>query len=196
MKIERIQYITQDSDRMSHVEQAELMFQNGIPWVQLRMKNSTKTEIIEAAEAIQDISKHYNGSLIINDSVEIAKQVNAPIVHLGLNDMPIDEARLILGDNVIIGGTANTVEQVMLQAKRGANYVGLGPFQFTTTKKNLSPVIGLKGYQQILSDLEKANCKVPIFAVGGITLENIDPIHNIGIHGVAISGALLKKYLK
>jgi thiamine-phosphate pyrophosphorylase len=195
-QISNIQYITQDSELFSHAEQALAMFKKGIPWVQLRMKNSTRDEIIAEAKTIKAYADEYQGKLLLNDSVEIALEVEAHAVHLGLNDMPIDEARKLLGNEIIIGGTANTMEDVLLQASRGADYVGLGPFRYTSTKKNLSPVIGLQGYEYITAKLAKHDCDTPIIAVGGITLADIPAIKATGIYGVAISGDLLKDLKK
>lgn len=198
--INNIQYITQDSEIISHAEQAKLMFKNGVSWVQIRMKNSSTEEFLAESKKAMAYAKQYNGTLIINDNVEICMQVGAHALHLGLNDMSINKAREIIGKDVIIGGTANTVVDVIKQVKRGADYVGLGPFRFTTTKKNLSPIIGLEGYKNIVSELKERNCNIPIFAVGGITMEDVELIKETGIHGVAIStsvlNAMLEKKLK
>ncbi len=195
-RIEQLQYITQDTDIFSHAEQAELMFRKGVKCVQIRMKNSSESEIVFQAKEALVYARKYKGCLLINDSVEIAKEIEADGVHLGLNDMPIDEARKILGDQFIIGGTANTIDQILLQAKRGADYVGLGPFRHTTTKKNLSPIIGLEGYQQIGKALKEFDCEIPVIGVGGIRMEDIAPIKETGLFGVAISGALLQSIIK
>lgn len=194
-KIENIQYITQDHNTLSHADQALLMFKKGIKWVQLRMKNAESDEVLENALTIQKYANTYNGVLIINDSIEVAQKAKAKAIHLGLNDWPINEARSILGDDVIIGGTANTFEDVLLQYKRGADYVGLGPFQFTTTKKNLSPIVGLEGYRNICKKLSEQELHIPIFAVGGITLKDIPDIKQTGINNIAISTDLLTTVL-
>ncbi len=195
-KIADIQYITQNSKYLSHAQQAKLMFLNGITWVQIRMKNCSHKLILEqSAEALQ-YAKKYKGTLIINDSVEIAKEIKAHGVHLGLNDIPVNDARAILGEKYIIGGTANTFHDIELQANYGADYIGLGPFRFTTTKNNLSPIIGLEGYKTIAKNLKRLKIKIPVVAVGGVTLEDISPIKKAGLHGAAISGALLKPFLE
>lgn len=191
-KIADIQYITRDSDKLSHAEQAKLMFETGINWVQIRMKNSRKEEIIKESELAMKYANEFNGTLIINDSIEICKTVGAHGVHLGLKDIPLNEARNYLGNDVIIGGTANTVDDICYQVEKGADYVGLGPFRFTTTKKNLSPIIGLEGYKKIVEELKKRNISIPIVAVGGITMDDIETIKETGLHGVAISSSLLE----
>jgi thiamine-phosphate pyrophosphorylase len=189
----KIQYITQDSEKYSHSEQAEIMFKNGIEWVQLRMKNASEYEVLSQAEKASFYANKHNKKLIINDSISIAKKVKAHGIHLGLFDTPVDIARKELGSDFIIGGTANTIEDIKLQISKGADYVGLGPYRFTKTKKNLSPVIGLEGYKKIYQQYTKMNLTTPIYAVGGITLDDIQPIYHTGIHGVAISSDLLNQ---
>ena len=111
-------------------------------------------------------------------------------MHLGKNDMPIDEARKILGSDKIIGGTANTFEDVERLYRQGADYIGCGPFRFTTTKKNLSPILGLEGYQRIVKQMHDANINLPIVAIGGIKAEDIPAIMQTGVTGIAVSGAV------
>jgi len=193
-QIANIQYITQDHPQLSHAAQAKLMFENGISWVQIRMKNSTKNEfILQAAEAME-YAKAYNGILIINDHVDICQAVGAHGVHVGLSDTNVAEARNLLGSEAIIGGTANIIEDIELHISNGADYVGLGPFRFTTTKKNLSPIIGLEGYKLLVVEMKKRNINIPVVAVGGITMEDISLIQETGLYGVAISTALLNKF--
>ncbi|WP_216616328.1 thiamine phosphate synthase [Marinifilum caeruleilacunae] len=190
--IPKIQYITQDHPELSHSMQAKLAFEKGIEAVQIRMKNSSEKEILTEARMAMQYADEMDGTLIINDSIAIAKEIGAHALHLGLNDTPIDEARKILGAEIIIGGTANTLEDIVIQKSRGADYVGLGPFRHTSTKKNLSPILGLEGYQNILSKMNEKGLEIPIVAVGGILLEEIELLQNAGLYGLAISGALLK----
>ncbi|MDA3854258.1 MAG: thiamine phosphate synthase [Bacteroidales bacterium] len=191
MQIQNIQYITQDHPRLSHAEQALAMFRLGVKWVQLRIKNATEEEIVAEAKRILKYAEQEGGTLILNDSVALAKKLGVKAVHLGLSDMPINQARVILGDDVVLGGTANTFEQIQLQVARGADYVGVGPFLFTTTKKNLSPTLGLDGYQRLLQQMKEVAIDLPLFCVGGVTMDDVDDLRAIGIHHFAISGDLL-----
>ncbi len=186
--MEKIQYITRDSDRFSHAEQALFMFQMGIKWVQLRMKNASRSALRHEALSILKYAEKEGGTLILNDDVMLAKRLRVSAVHLGLNDMPIDEARAILGEEVMIGGTANTFEQIKLQVARGADYVGVGPFRFTSTKEKLSPTLGLEGYKMLISQMKKANINVPLFAVGGITSGDVSDLESVGVKHFAASG--------
>lgn len=192
----KIQYITQDNTELSHSEQALAMFKHGVKWVQLRMKKASVEEIALEAKQIMVYAEQYDGLLILNDDVTMAKELGVKAVHVGLNDMPINEARQLLGSDVIIGGTANTFEQIKLQIERGADYVGVGPYQFTTTKKNLSPTVGLSGYTSLLKAMEQEDIKTPLFAVGGIGLSDISQLKEVGVEHFAISGAMLDYYLK
>lgn len=195
LRVPKIQYITQDNEQLSHAQQAKLMFEKGIEWVQIRMKNSTPEEIITQAKEAMIYAEKNGGKLIINDSINIALEVNAHGVHLGLHDTPINKARETLGDQKIIGGTANTFQDIVLQSNRGANYIGVGPFRFTSTKAKLSPTLGLKGYKELSTKLSEANINIPLVAVGGINLNDLISIQQTGICAVAISAALLKNAL-
>ena len=190
--ISKLQYITQNNDTLSHAEQARLMFKNGISWVQIRMKNAPKEEIVKQVEEALKYAKEFGGTIIVNDHVDICLATKAHGVHVGLSDCSVSDARNILGENFIIGGTANTIEDIELHVKNGADYIGLGPFRFTTTKQKLSPVLGEKGYREIASELKKRNITIPVVGVGGIEMSEIETIENCGLYGVAISGALLK----
>ncbi len=195
-QIAKLQYITRDNDQYSHAEQARLMFEYGINWVQLRMKKNSEIEVLEQAELALRYAKRAHGQLIINDYVNIVKTIGAHGVHLGLNDLPICQAREILGNDIIIGGTANTIEDIKLQVSRGADYVGLGPFRFTETKENLSSIIGIEGYKDIMKELQNLKLNVPMVAVGGIKKDDIEHIINTGIYGIAISGSLFNQIIK
>jgi thiamine-phosphate pyrophosphorylase len=186
-KISRFHYLTQDMPYLSHPELIEIACAGGIRWVQLRVKNKLPEEWLIIAEQAKEICDRYNAILIINDNVEIAKAVGAHGVHLGKGDMSIDAARELLGMEKIIGATANTLEDILRLDKAGVDYIGLGPFRFTDTKKNLSPVLGVEGYEEVLKQYSGS---IPVIAIGGIVLEDIKPLFNSGVHGVAVSSAI------
>ena len=148
-------------------------------------------EVEAVALQLKPMCRDHEAILVLDDHVELAKKLEVDGVHLGKTDMPVAEARQLLGEAFIIGGTANTFEDVEMHYRAGADYVGIGPFRFTTTKKNLSPVLGLEGYASILSDMEKAGIKLPVVAIGGITYEDIPAILETGVNGIALSGTIL-----
>ena len=187
-----IQFITHYTDRYTYLDSVRIALEGGCRWIQLRMKEASTEEIIPIAKEAMTMCRKYGATFIIDDHVELVKRLGADGVHLGKNDMPISEARRILGKDFIIGGTANTFEDVRMHAEAGADYIGCGPFRFTTTKKNLSPVLGLKGYTDIVSKMKAEGINLPIVAIGGITKEDIPSLMKTGITGIAISGSVLR----
>lgn len=187
-----LQFITHFTEKYSYFDAARLALEGGCRWIQLRMKEASEAEVEAEAIRVRNLCRKYGATFIIDDHVALAKKVQADGVHLGKNDMPIEEARRILGDAFIIGGTANTFEDVKRHWQAGANYIGCGPFRFTTTKKNLSPILGLEGYRQILQQMKAAGITLPVVAIGGITYEDIPDILQTGVSGIALSGSILR----
>lgn len=169
----------------------EEVLQGGCRWVQLRMKDATDEEFTETAHKFIPLCRKYGATLIFDDRVNLVTPLGADGVHLGKNDMPVEEARAILGRSKIIGATANTATDVMKAYSDGADYIGLGPFRFTLTKKNLSPVLGLDGYSDIVSQCRAQGMTLPIVAIGGIRLDDLDDLKATGVDGVAVSSLLL-----
>lgn len=188
----KLQFITHFTDRYSYFDSARMALEGGCRWIQLRMKDASPEELEYEARRVQALCREYGATFIIDDHVELVKKLEADGVHLGKNDMPIAEARKILGNDFIIGGTANTFEDVQMHYAAGANYIGCGPFRFTTTKKNLSPVLGLEGYRNILNRMKEADIQLPVVAIGGITYEDIPEIMQTGVSGIALSGTILR----
>lgn len=187
-----IQFITNYHDNISLTEQTEYVLEAGCRWVQLRLKGADDAEIYMVGKALRALCDQYEATLILDDVVRMVPVIGADGVHLGKQDMPVDEARKLLGPDKIIGGTANTFEDVERLAKQGANYIGCGPFRFTTTKKNLSPLLGLEGYAAILEQMQQKQIDLPLIAIGGITTEDVPDLVDLGVSGIAISGAILE----
>lgn len=186
-----IQFITHSNTRYDYVEGARLALEGGCRWIQLRMKDAQEVDFLLAAKQIGAMCKEYGATFILDDHVEWVGITGADGVHLGKNDMPVDEARNQLGTNRIIGGTANTFEDVERLWRQGANYIGCGPYRFTTTKKNLSPVLGLDGYRHIISKMKAHDINIPVVAIGGILQPDIKDVMATGVSGIAVSGAIL-----
>ena len=187
----KLQFITNGTDVANTVAGAALALKGGCKWVQLRMKQATTEETTEAGMAISHLARLQGATFIIDDHVDLVDAVGADGVHLGKNDMPVDEARRLLGPDKIIGATANTFADILSAMERGADYIGLGPFRFTTTKSTLSPVLGLDGYRSILTECRRKGVSLPVVAIGGITLDDIHGILDTGADGIAVSGAIL-----
>lgn len=188
----RLQYISHYTDKISYIEGIRLALEGGCKWIQLRMKGATDDEVRPVAYKVKDLCRTAGAKFIIDDRVNLVKEVGADGVHLGKNDMPIAEARKILGEDFIIGGTANTFEDVKAHAEAGADYIGCGPFRFTTTKEKLSPILGLDGYKHIVTEMKDHHIHLPIVAIGGITFEDIPDIMQTGVTGIALSGSILR----
>jgi thiamine-phosphate pyrophosphorylase len=186
----RLQYISQGNTHEEQIENIHHALDAGCRWIQLRFKKATEKEFVPAAEKARDLCKRYHATFIINDNVAIARDVDSDGVHLGLSDMPIEAARVILGAAKIIGGTANTLSDVLKRASEKCNYVGLGPYRFTTTKERLSPILGIEGYQRIMQALRVREIALPVFAIGGIAEDDVDALTDCGIHGIAVSGMI------
>lgn len=191
--IDQLHYISQSTENTSHLEAIEQVLQAGGKWIQLRVKDQPETTVLELAKAANELCKKFAARLIINDFPEVSKAVSAYGLHLGLNDMSITKARLIVGHKIKIGGTANTFADLQKRVTEGADYIGLGPLRFTSTKKNLSPVIGFEGYAKIMKQVKKSGFTLPIIAIGGITETDLPELLKTGIHGVAVSGILTEK---
>lgn len=187
-----IQFISHFTEQHTYLDSIRLALEGGIKWVQLRMKDATEDEIISIGTEVRKLCDQYGATFIIDDHVELVHKLKADGVHLGKNDMPIAEARNILGNDIIIGGTANTFEDIAAHYQATANYIGCGPFRFTTTKKGLSPTLGLEGYRSIMTKVKEASINIPVVAIGGITAEDIPDIMQTGISGIALSGAILR----
>lgn len=186
-----IQFISHYNEHYDYLDSIRLALDGGCRWIQLRMKDATTDEIRPIALQAQRMCAERGATFIIDDHVELVKEIHADGVHLGKNDMPIAEARKLLGKDFIIGGTANTFEDIVSHYESGADYIGCGPFRFTTTKKNLSPVLGLDGYADIIEKMKTAGIELPVVAIGGITADDIPSILQTGITGIALSGTVL-----
>lgn len=187
-----IQFITHYTEQYDYLDSVRLALAGGCRWVQLRIKDISDAELKPIALEAQQLCREASATFIIDDHVELVKEIHADGVHLGLHDMPIAEARQLLGPDYIIGGTANTFADVAHHYQAGANYIGCGPFRYTTTKKNLSPILGLEGYEAIVKQMKEQHIDLPIVAIGGITAEDIPSIMQTGVTGIALSGTVLR----
>ncbi|OLY94675.1 thiamine-phosphate diphosphorylase [Cnuella takakiae] len=186
----RLQYISQGSTPEIQVRHIREALDAGCTWIQLRMKQATAGDLLTTAQQVRELCITYNAIFIINDHPAIAAAVGADGVHLGLTDMPVSEARAVVGKEKIIGGTANTLADVIQRYEEGCDYAGVGPFRFTTTKEKLSPILGVAGYQQILEAMAEAGISMPLIAIGGITPADVAGLVETGVHGIAVSGLI------
>lgn len=188
----QLQFITHHNDRFSYIDSARIALEGGCRWIQLRMKDASEELLEETALAVQRMCRKHGATFIIDDNVLLTKRIGADGVHLGKRDMPIAEARKILGNDYIIGSTMNTFEDITNTLHSATpDYFGCGPFRYTTTKQNLAPTLGLEGYRAIVDQMRKHNIRIPIVAIGGIGKEDIPAIMACGVNGIALSGSIL-----
>ena len=169
----------------------EEAIKGGVKIVQLREKNISTKDFYEKALKVKEICKNYGVLFIINDRLDIAQAVGADGVHLGQSDMPIEKAREILKDKFLIGATARNVEEAKRVELLGADYIGSGAIFGTSTKDNAKKLE--------MEELKKivASVKIPVFAIGGINIDNVSSLKNIGLQGIcAVSGILSEKDCK
>lgn len=190
--VSSLQYITQKQSPREIEDEVKAFLNGGGDWVQLRMKGASKSEFLAMAYKVKELCYAYNATFIVNDSVEVALQCGADGVHLGKGDMPTAEARRVMGTKPIIGRTANTVRDIEILSTQQVDYIGLGPYHHTTTKENLSTVLGQEGIELLFETIDEREVDYPpIVVIGGVTRDDIPFLMDIdGVHGVAVSGAI------
>ncbi|WP_287935989.1 thiamine phosphate synthase [Duncaniella freteri] len=186
-----LMFITHPSDRYSIAEEVQMVLEGGCKWIQLRIKDISDEEFRQTALEIIPLCKENEAFLVFDDRVELAMEMGVHGVHLGKNDMNPLQARETMGAEAIIGVTANTADDILRLKGWDVDYVGLGPFRYTTTKKNLSPLLGPDGYREVVNKVREADIPLPIVAIGSITLEDIPEIMATGVNGVAVSGSII-----
>lgn len=188
----RLQFITHYTETYSYIDSVRIALEGGCRWIQLRMKEVEESLLEKTAITVQQMCKDYGATFIIDDHVLLTKKIKADGVHLGKNDMPIAEARKILGDSFIIGGTVNSFEDILFHLQEVTpDYFGCGPFRFTSTKKNLAPILGFDGYKNIVQKMKEMNIRIPLVAIGGICKGDIPELLQSGVNGIALSGSIL-----
>lgn len=189
----KLQFITHYTEKYSYIDSARIALEGGCRWIQLRMKDADASTLEETALIVQKMCKDYGATFIIDDHILLTKKIKADGVHLGKNDMPIAEARRLLGDSFIIGGTVNSLDDVRATLQSATpDYFGCGPFRFTSTKKNLAPILGHEGYRNIIREMKEGGIRIPLVAIGGIRKEDISELMADGVHGIALSSSILR----
>ncbi|MDX2186885.1 MAG: thiamine phosphate synthase [Opitutaceae bacterium] len=182
--------ITQDNARWSHLEQVHRLLAAGVTWIQLRMKASDEGSRLETAREAARSCRAANAVLIINDSVDLALESGASGVHLGRTDGDWVEARNRLGEQRILGGTINFPDDAERARSAGClDYVGVGPWRFTSTKLKLAPVLGPEGIAPLLQVLRP----LPAWLIGGVLPADMPRVRALGATGAAVSSGLIQE---
>lgn len=185
-----LQYITNTECQRSVVDQIAGVLDGGCRWIQIRMKDACDDEIRQVVRDVKPMCAKYDAFLLLNDRVELAKELELTGVHLGKEDMPVSQARSILGPAAVIGATVNTYEDILRLRALDIDYFGIGPYSMTSTKKKLAPVLGLDGIANLCRRMREDEIEIATVAVGGITLSDVDKLMQAGVQGVAVSGAI------
>ena len=165
-------------------EQVEKALKGGATFIQLREKELDEEHFMEEAVALKELCHKYHVPFVINDNVRIAKDMDADGVHVGQSDMEADDVRKILGEDKILGVSAQTVEQAVLAEKNGADYLGVGAVFHTGTKKDANSI----SHETVKQICEAVN--IPVIAIGGISRENVMELQGTGICGIAVVSAI------
>ena len=188
--MERLLYISQGKTPAAHLDNIQRVLDSGCKWVQLRLKDLSSAELFPYAGKAKKICDAHNALLSINDHPEVARDVDAFGLHLGLHDMEVQKAREIIGKPINIGGTANTFDDVKRRVKEGVDYIGLGPLHFTKTKRHLSPILNHSGVAEIMMLMQEAGFNTPVIVVGGVTEPDVKQLLKKGVFGIGVSSIL------
>lgn len=186
-RIGRLHVLT-DMDLQSafnHVDLTRLAIRGGADTIQFRQKRGSTLEMINTASLMKQVCEEAGVTFIVNDRIDVALAVDADGVHLGQEDFPIPQARELLGDDRIIGGSAATIEEAKLCLTLGADYVGFGPVFPTTSKDDAGPVSGIAVLRKVVDEIP-----LPIIGIGGITEENTQDVRGAGAYGIAVISAV------
>lgn len=188
--IEKLHFITHDIDQHSHIEQVQIACEAGAKWIQYRCLSKADDELLADINAIANICDDWGATLIVTNHVHLKGKADIQGFHI--EDMAADfiALRKQIGDEYTLGGSSNTIENLIRLAKEGADYAGFGPFKVTTTKPNNSPLLDVQGYATAMQSLKQQDIDLPILAVGGVTLQDVDALLSTGIYGIAASSAI------
>lgn len=188
--IEKFQYITHDIPHLTHIEQVQKACEAGAKWIQYRCLTKPDEELLADINAIAEICDDWGTTLIVTNHVHLNGKADIQGFHI--EDMEADfiSIRKIVGNDITLGGSANTVENLIRLANQGVDYAGFGPFAITQTKPNNFPILGISGYAEAISTLKTNNIQMPVLAVGGITINDVEALMHTGIYGIAASGAI------
>ncbi len=188
--IEKLQFITHDIPQSSHIEQVQIACEAGAKWIQYRCLTKNDSELLNDINVISEICDDWGATLIVTNHIHLKGKADIQGFHIENMEADFLAIRKKVGDEFTLGGSANTVENLIRLAKEGADYAGLGPFKVTTTKPNNSPLLGVGGYAAAIEKLKNEEIQFPFLAVGGVTITDIEALLETGIHGIAASSAI------
>lgn len=188
--IEKLHFITHDIPGRSHIEQAQLACEAGAKWIQYRCLSKADDELVADLLVIGELCDDWGATLIVTDHIHLKGKADIQGFHI--EDMAADfiALRQQIGEEYTLGGSANTLENLVRLAKEGADYAGFGPFKTSETKPNSFPLLSPETYAEAINQLKTRQIDLPVLAVGGITIEDVDSLMHTGIYGIAVSKAI------
>jgi thiamine-phosphate pyrophosphorylase len=185
--ISKFHYLTQDLPTRSHIEQARIACEAGANWIQYRCMSKSDEEMISELHHIADICDDWGATLILANHYHLLDKVDAQGVHIEDLDADFAAIRKAITDEKTLGASATNIEALLYIQNSGVvDYCGYGPFAHTTTKPNDKPLLGYEGYRT----LERQPIDIPVIAVGGVQLKDIEPLMQTGVYGIAVSSAV------
>lgn len=189
--MDKIYFITHKNEKYSYFDSAKLALDNGIKLIQLRMKNMDENQIRQTAYRLKEECDKCNAKLIMNDNADLAIEIGLSGVHIGQKDEKFETVKSKIRPNQIAGLTCNTFEHIRQAAECKADYIGLGPYRFTRTKENLSTILGIKGYENLMQRCRESDFELPVYAIGGIRMQDVKGLLETGVYGIAISSLII-----
>ena len=188
--IEKLHFITHNISQHSQIEQVEIACQAGAKWIQYRCLTKSDEELLADIKVIGDICDDWGTTLIVTDHIHLKGKGDIQGFHIEDINANFTTLRKVLGDGFTLGGSANTIEGLIRLATEGADYAGFGPFAISTTKPTNLSVQSLESYSKAVTELAALGITMPVIAVGGITLTDVQPLLQTGIYGIAVSAAI------
>lgn len=189
--IAKLHYLTQDLPHRSHIEQTQIACQAGANWIQYRCFTKEDDELITELHHVASICDDWGATLILTDHYHLLDKVDAQGVHLENMSADYKSIRDIISDEKTLGASANCFEDILrIYESASVDYIGCGPFSDTKTKPNDYPILGIEGYIKIVDELRGNGIVLPVLAVGGIKINDVEDITSTGIYGIAVSSAI------
>lgn len=185
--ISRFHYLTQDLPNRSHISQVLTACGNGANWIQYRCLTKPEDELIDEINEIAAVCDEWGATLIVTNHYDLLERVDAQGVHMEELDADLITVRKVIGKDKTLGASATNVERLLALQQTGVvDYCGYGPFAHTDTKPNEYDLVGFEGYRA----LQRLDIALPVIAVGGIGLNDVEPLLATGVAGIAVSGAI------
>ncbi len=186
--ISKFHYLTQDLPNRSHVEQVSIACGAGANWIQYRCLTKPDDELINEIDEVAAICDDWGATLILTNHYHLLDRVDAQGVHIEDFDADFEAIRVSIGDDKTLGASATNINRLLhVQSTGVVDYCGYGPFAHTDTKPNNEPLLGFEGYRELQKHPE---IEIPVIAVGGIQLADVEPLLATGIYGIAVSAAV------